>query len=301
MIMQNVARGLATENSSQIASLTQYTEVAAVNNIFDLDMQNKLSSNFYVEPEDTNDKYITFSNVPDNPDETLSITVMLKFTNDAEIIFPALSVEWQNDEEPVFVVGKTYLLLFQKFNNMSTWMGSVVGLWNTRQLSFSDNFDRENANTLGDDWTVSGGTFGIDSSRAKALTVTDSYSIAYKDTGDANGVISVKFYGAASAQNRIAFRVKDKDNCLAVGWSSEGTLIMRKYEGGSGETILYASTVIAEGDEVSVKFQSSSIKMYVNGKFVKSATSTFNLNETKHGLMAFAANAMFDDFSVEGY
>jgi hypothetical protein len=105
-----------------------YTSVSAVSNIYNLDLNNQTIVNFTIETGDTVAKTITFSNIPSTANTIISLTVLLKYTNTATISYPA-SVVWQNAITPSYTVGKKYFLLFETYDNGTTWLGSYIGVW----------------------------------------------------------------------------------------------------------------------------------------------------------------------------
>jgi hypothetical protein len=112
--------------SSQLGAIINYLPISAVLNVYTLDLRKNY--NFSIETTDVNSKTLSFSNVPTTQNSAISLSVYLKFTNNAAITFPA-SVTWQNGIVPTFNAGKKYILMFTSFDNGVSWLGSYVGEW----------------------------------------------------------------------------------------------------------------------------------------------------------------------------
>ena len=101
-------------------------KVSAVSNIYKLDLSSTF--NFVIETLDKLTKTITFTNVPNLANSITSISVILKFTNNATILFPSGTV-WKDQTKPTFVVGKKYMLSFVSYDNGVSYLASYIGAW----------------------------------------------------------------------------------------------------------------------------------------------------------------------------
>jgi hypothetical protein len=111
---------------TKVGTLITYQSVLANINTYTLDLSK--GENFSIETTDTNAKTLAFSNIPTVINCILTVTIKLKYTNTASIIYPA-SVKWLNGSIPSFTAGKEYLLIFVSYDNGVTWLGYTVGAW----------------------------------------------------------------------------------------------------------------------------------------------------------------------------
>ncbi|HOV69406.1 MAG TPA: hypothetical protein PLZ84_03680, partial [Clostridia bacterium] len=109
--------------NSLLADMASYTDVTAVDNVFALDVGNKVVKSFRIETEDNNAKEIAFSNVPTEAE----IVIELNYTNAAAITYPA-GITWLNGI-PVLSAGKRYRLLLMTSNGGTTYDAVCVGGW----------------------------------------------------------------------------------------------------------------------------------------------------------------------------
>ena len=84
--------------------------------------------NFVIETSGTDAKIIDFINAPTMGGIKINTSVLLKYTNECIISFPA-SVKWLDGAPPVFVVGKQYLISFVSYDNGVSWLSSFKGPW----------------------------------------------------------------------------------------------------------------------------------------------------------------------------
>lgn len=115
-------------NRTQLAAMSQYQNVAAVANVYTIDMANQVEKNVSIETLDGVAKSIALANVPASGNSILTVTVRLKFTNNAAITYFA-GLTWQNGNIPSFTVGKKYILSFMSYDNGVSWKGFSAGAW----------------------------------------------------------------------------------------------------------------------------------------------------------------------------
>jgi hypothetical protein len=115
-----------TEINNKLSPINTFLSVAAASNIYTLDLTT--NTNFTIETTDATAKTLAFSNVPVTANLVLSVSIKLKYTNATAITFPA-SVVWQNATIPTFTTGKQYLILFESYDNGTTWLGCSTGAW----------------------------------------------------------------------------------------------------------------------------------------------------------------------------
>jgi len=114
---------------ASLADMTKhmnYLNVCASSNIYNLDLSK--SYNFEIETTDTNTKTISFGNTPIIANMILSISVYLKFTNDAIVMFPT-GTAWRSEVSPIFFTGMKYILYFKSYDNGITWLAAYTGEW----------------------------------------------------------------------------------------------------------------------------------------------------------------------------
>lgn len=112
------------DTTESIASLTQYTTVAAVTNTYTLDVNNQAVKNFRITTADANAKTVAFSNVPAETE----ILIELTYTNAAAITWPA-GITWLSGSAPSLTAGKKYRILFFTVNGGTAWQAASVGGW----------------------------------------------------------------------------------------------------------------------------------------------------------------------------
>lgn len=111
-------------NETQIAAITNYTTVAAVDDTYTLDVGNSAVKNFRIETEDADAKEIEFSNVPTETEVLIELT----YTNAAAITWP-YGITWLSGSAPTFEAGKVYRILFFTVNIGTAWQAVSVGGW----------------------------------------------------------------------------------------------------------------------------------------------------------------------------
>ena len=111
-------------NESHIASLTNYSTVAAVTDVYTLDINNQAVKNFRIATADANAKTVAFSNIPVETEVLIELT----YTNAAAITWPA-GITWLSGSAPTFVAGKKYRILFFTVNGGTAWQAVSVGGW----------------------------------------------------------------------------------------------------------------------------------------------------------------------------
>jgi hypothetical protein len=109
------------EARALLESITQYTTVEAVSNIYTIDLANRPIKNVRIETKDANPKTVALANVPSGDCE---IFIELTYTNSAAITW-FNNVIWLS--APTFTAGKVYRLAFYKAGN--NWHGNCVGGW----------------------------------------------------------------------------------------------------------------------------------------------------------------------------
>ena len=108
--------------SSTLAEMTNYSTVAAVENIYTIDFANSPVKNVKIETEDTNAKTVAISNVPTDAELFIELT----YTNAAAITWFA-GITWLSGSAPTFTEGKVYRIALFKYG--TGWHGNCVGGW----------------------------------------------------------------------------------------------------------------------------------------------------------------------------
>jgi hypothetical protein len=109
-------------NETQIAALTQYQSIAAVADVFTLDLQNSPYKNFASSTADATAKTVTVANIPAGRCE---FVWELTYTEAAAITWFS-GITWQGGSAPSLTAGKTYAFLFQTSNGGTAWRGTSV-------------------------------------------------------------------------------------------------------------------------------------------------------------------------------
>jgi hypothetical protein len=167
------------------------------------------------------------------------------------------------------------------------------------QTIFSDAFTRaDSAVTLTAPWVALAGTWGISINQAYlAVDAGSNANVATVDFGYSDCTVSVTKTVRQSTQ-RLAFRFTDSANGFIVDDPGSSYDLYRRQAGAYTQIGSWVGTP-ASGDVLSVVLSGSSIRVYVNGVLVISATDSFNAGATKHGLGAGAIGvARFDNFSI---
>lgn len=125
-----IARGLAVKNkkdvgtlSADINDMTNYTTVAAAEDVYTLDLESKPIKNFRITTADATAKTVALANVPSGDCE---IFIELTYTNAAAITWFA-DIVWLTGSAPTFTAGKMYRIAFFKVG--TNWHGNSVGGW----------------------------------------------------------------------------------------------------------------------------------------------------------------------------
>ena len=165
----------------------------------------------------------------------------------------------------------------------------------------SDRFERADSSDIGSAdtgqlWLEAGGVASITNRQGRPTTGT----IAHIDTGDADGYIALSVHNrvAGLGAARIVARFTDVNNYLFFGEDvGDGFYKIQKKEAGLISTLQASATAAADGDELRLELNGSTITAKVNDVQVATTTSTLNQTETKHGFSANHDTPTVDDFA----
>lgn len=177
-------------------------------------------------------------------------------------------------------------------------------------LLVGDSFTRANGalgttETGSKAWAVVAGDVTVTGNRMVVKSTTQASSTgarAYVDSGVSDGAVETTIYPAATNQwgMGIAFR---QDWATFSGWTVEsfdvGPYKLYKSTGAGVREIVASSTrQIVWGDRIRVELNGSSIVVKVNGITIMTATDTFNVDKTQHGVIGRGGGRPFDDFQI---
>ncbi len=175
-------------------------------------------------------------------------------------------------------------------------------------VSVSDLFNRADSttglglSTSGHTWIETGGTFGILSNQAKEVVATSS-PYAVIDSGISNATVAWTMAVLPSADRSTwhPMRFQDAANMIVVEASPAGGpyYIYKKVAGIF--TALGNGGATANGAEMRVVLNGTSIKLYVDNALTIDTTASEFLTNTKHGIgssVSYGSGARWDNFSI---
>lgn len=165
-------------------------------------------------------------------------------------------------------------------------------------ISYTDNFDRANASTLGTDWTLAygTGTSAIENNTAKVITGASQTAYFLHEMGTTNGDFQVKIINPVNSQ-RFIFRYGGSSNVGMLLVNSDMTYKLL-VNGGAWQTSIPSGTATAQnGDVMKIHLDGSNIQLYKNETSIYSGTMTSVPTGTQYGLGMYNGTAYFDDVS----
>lgn len=186
---------------------------------------------------------------------------------------------------------------------------------NIPTTGFADNFNRSDG-PLGftpvgakpwlqyDALTSSGavaspGVIRVVSNRAQATSL-GGFVYPVVECYESDGVFSATVGLIGNRQGGLALRLKDAQNLirLALRLSAAGPTYTLQLVSTSGSSNLATSSVTSNvGDAISVEMSGPSIRVYVNGTQIMTASTPVFVNETKHGLNFAQTDVAMDNVS----
>ena len=115
---------LLMQNAAQLAEMLNYQTVAAVADVYTIDLANRPIKNVRMTTADANAKTVALANVPATGE--CEIFIELTYTNAAAMTWFA-NIIWLSGSAPTLTAGKVYRLAFFKVGN--NWHGNCVGGW----------------------------------------------------------------------------------------------------------------------------------------------------------------------------
>lgn len=164
-------------------------------------------------------------------------------------------------------------------------------------LLFSDNFDRaDSSSTLGPDWTVSSGTWGVSSNKAYCAVSGNGRAVLHDvGTGDYTLTCDVTLTGGSDAG--LWFRWVDANNCWLLALNPLASVTLFRAVGGTFTAVATAAT--AGTDTYVIVTSGSSIEVYRAGALIISVTDSANASGTLVGLRSQNDTvSRWDNFSV---
>jgi len=177
--------------------------------------------------------------------------------------------------------------------------GSPGGWVRSDGYYFLDTFDRgDSATTMGPDWTVESGTWGISSLKAYCA-VSGSNVVAYRNIGVADYTLSWDATLPSGADSGVWFRKSDASNAYLLATNPGATPTLFKMQAGSFTSIATGPSVAVTGDHYDIITSGSSIIVKRNGTIIISLTNTFNQTATQVGLRSNSEIvSRWDNFKV---
>ena len=124
LIYRSVAVAGLTEVEEQIQNLSSFVDVVAVDDIYNIDLENATNKKIAIETEDEVSKEISLSNVPTRCQLFLELT----YTNECAITWFD-GVNWLSGFAPTLYEGKTYVIVFFTNDGGVTWNASTPVGW----------------------------------------------------------------------------------------------------------------------------------------------------------------------------
>ena len=106
-----------------MAELSNYSTIAAVEDVYTIDLANRPVKNVKIETEDSIAKTVVLTNVPTGDAE---LFIELTYTNAAAIVWFE-NITWLYGAAPTFETGKVYRIALFKYG--TGWHGNCVGGW----------------------------------------------------------------------------------------------------------------------------------------------------------------------------
>jgi len=103
----------------KISELSDITTVAAVENVYALDLNNRVYSEFSIASSDANAKSITLSNIPSTAGKHVQVLVMFLATTACAITHPTGATFAAG--APTFTTGFGYWILYETLDGGTTW------------------------------------------------------------------------------------------------------------------------------------------------------------------------------------
>lgn len=169
----------------------------------------------------------------------------------------------------------------------------------TRKVLFSDAFSRPNsAATLGTDWTVEAGTWGIVDGRAYSATQADGDQ-ATANAGTADYAVQVVTAHPANYAFGVPFRYGNSTNYYLLTVDTAGLLQMYTRIGGTFTVITSNTAVMLGNDEIVIHAEGPNLMAFVNGMPILAVTDTSFATDTRAGLRQNVSPlARFEKFAV---
>lgn len=302
-----------SENTDEMKNVNNYVNLEESDNVIELDVST--DRNFYVDIVDMVEKHVIIRGLHNVRGNMISRVLIVNALVSPRIKFPS-NVDWQNDNFPSFLDGRTYMILLQSFNGGISWLGSIAPSWKNKEYLVYDDFDRPDQLGLGQAptgqiWEYSPtSVWEIRDSSARVHTFrTDndilSSDMAFCESGESNVRVSSVVEELSSKAIRLMVRVSDIRNYILVGRRVVGVeehFGFFKMENGV-QTELESAPLrepFVDGDTISVELEGNNIRVYHNGHFVVSTISSFNKDATKHGIISVRDKGrIFHNFSVE--
>jgi hypothetical protein len=176
--------------------------------------------------------------------------------------------------------------------------------------SRADDFNRANGTLSGatpsdggSAWTVSFGTFAVDTNKAKE-TSGAAHCNADLEASETDGTVQVTLSTLGSADIGLVFRKVDANNFWFVYENTSG-VVLKKMVAGSPSTVAFALPTTADGDVLSVVLSGDTITVKRNGSNALSpatVTDATHNTGTRHGLYVSlgGGSERADDFGFTG-
>ena len=100
--------------------------ISEVSGGFELDLSEK--RDFSIEVTTVEETPVYFSNIPEQENVILAVTIHIKNSVIPNLKFPNGTL-WKNNQKPTFESGNTHMLYLLSYDNGATWLGAKTGEW----------------------------------------------------------------------------------------------------------------------------------------------------------------------------
>jgi hypothetical protein len=281
-------------SGADLSDLSSITTVAAVDDTFTLDLQNKLILNFSISLDDAVTKALVVSNVSEQSGVVVSLSLRVVCNVECAITYPE-TVIWQNGIAPALIEDRQYLIYLESYDNGTTWIGSWLGEWLLEPVTITylinDTFNRADSATSlgiadsGQAWVVQSGTWGISGNKAYKPGNGAGSDLAIIDTGESDVILETDIVWVSSSAVGFAARNLDNNNYIQIAIEDTGLIVKKHVDGSQTEIDSYLFTPTNGGAyRLKATLDGSSIIVELDGVQRINATDSYNSTQTKHGM-----------------
>lgn len=151
----------------------------------------------------------------------------------------------------------------------------------------------------GQTWeTITGTAFGITSNAAYNTDTTNAICVATIDSATYNGRVSCTVTRTTQVAGLVV-RLTDANNYVYVSLSGSATTL-NKMVSGSPTILATSASTFSGATSVEIVMSGSNYTVLINGAVLLTASDSFNVTATKHGLLRQQTvnNSRHDNFTV---